>query len=132
MGNTQSSNGTGDASMASSRFTDPTFGRAEPKVPWAPRPPSLHGKVIGLLDNTKEQTQIILTTIGDALVERYGAARVVYRTKETFSSLPPRRSSTQWRPKCTSRSPRLAGEAHARCAVCTTRSNSRKRASPRR
>lgn len=71
--------------MASSRFTDPTFGRAEPKVPWAPRPPSLHGKVIGLLDNTKEQTQIILTTIGDALIERYGAARVVYRTKETFS-----------------------------------------------
>jgi hypothetical protein len=71
--------------MAGSRFTDPTFGRAEPKTAWAPRPARLHGKVIGLLDNTKEQTQIILTTIGDALIERYGAARVVYRTKETFS-----------------------------------------------
>jgi hypothetical protein len=71
--------------MTSNTFIDPTFGSADPRVPFAPRPATLHGKVVGLLDNTKEQTEIILTTIGQALVERYGAARVVYRTKETFS-----------------------------------------------
>jgi hypothetical protein len=45
----------------------------------------LAGKVIGLLDNTKEQGDIILQTVGDALREHYGVARVVIRRKEHYS-----------------------------------------------
>jgi hypothetical protein len=45
----------------------------------------LAGKVVGLLDNTKEQGELILKTIGDALRERHGVARVVVRRKEHYS-----------------------------------------------
>ncbi len=32
----------------------------------------LAGKVVGLLDNTKEQADVILETVAEALRERYG------------------------------------------------------------
>jgi hypothetical protein len=73
--------------MATSDFIDPTFGAVQAKVPAARRPGSLAGKVVGLLDNTKEGADIILKALGDALVERYGAARVVMRKKEMFSKV---------------------------------------------
>jgi hypothetical protein len=41
--------------------------------------------VVGLLDNTKEQADIILQTIGDALRQQYGVARVIMRRKEHYS-----------------------------------------------
>ena len=66
-------------------FTDPTSGGNQAKIALAPRPPNLAGKVVGLLDNTKEQADIILKTIGEALCERYGASRVVMRRKDAFS-----------------------------------------------
>lgn len=71
--------------MTDRGFSDPTSGLGVPTIALAARPVSLEGKVIGLLDNTKEQADVILKTIGDTLVERYGAARVVLRTKEMFS-----------------------------------------------
>ena len=64
---------------------DPTAGAGKAKIAAAPRPMDLAGKIVGLLDNTKEQGDIILETIGDALRERYGAARVVIRRKEHYS-----------------------------------------------
>jgi hypothetical protein len=45
----------------------------------------LAGKVVGLLDNTKEQGELILRTLGEALRERHGIARVVIRRKEHYS-----------------------------------------------
>jgi hypothetical protein len=45
----------------------------------------LSGKVLGLLDNTKEQADIILETIGGELRRRYGIAAVVMRRKEFFA-----------------------------------------------
>ena len=66
-------------------FIDPTAGGGKPKVALAPRPMDLAGKVVGLLDNTKEQGDIIVETLGNALRERYGAARVVTRRKEHYS-----------------------------------------------
>lgn len=66
-------------------FIDPTAGGGKEKIPMAPRPMDLAGKVVGLLDNTKEQGEVILGTIRDALRERYGVARVVLRRKEHYS-----------------------------------------------
>jgi hypothetical protein len=45
----------------------------------------LAGRTVGLLDNTKEQADVILQTIGEALRERHGVARVVIRRKEHYS-----------------------------------------------
>lgn len=66
-------------------FIDPTAGTGRARVALAPRPMDLAGKVVGLLDNTKEQGRLILETVGEALRERYGAARVVLVSKEHYS-----------------------------------------------
>jgi hypothetical protein len=65
-------------------FIDPTAGGGTAKIALASRPMDLAGKVVGLLDNTKEQGDIILQTVGEALRERHGA-RVVMRRKEHYS-----------------------------------------------
>jgi hypothetical protein len=66
-------------------FVDPTAGSDKQQIALAPRPTDLAGKVVGLLDNTKEQADIILQTIGDALRQQYGVARVIMRRKEHYS-----------------------------------------------
>ena len=66
-------------------FIDPTAGGGKTKIAMAHRPDDLAGKVVGLLDNTKEQGTLILETLGAALRERYGVARVVLVAKEHYS-----------------------------------------------
>ena len=71
--------------MKRSQFIDPTAGGGKGKVALAPRPMDLAGKVVGLLDNTKEQGELILKTLGRALREQHGAAKVVLMAKEHYS-----------------------------------------------
>jgi len=71
--------------MKKSQLIDPTAGGGKSKVVLAPRPMDLAGKVVGLLDNTKEQGALILETLGRALREQHGAARVVMLSKEHYS-----------------------------------------------
>ena len=66
-------------------WIDPTAGTGKTKIVPAPRPMDLAGRIVGLLDNTKEQADVILQTIGDALRARHGVARVVIRRKEHYS-----------------------------------------------
>ena len=66
-------------------FIDPTAGGSALKIAPAPRPKDLAGKVVGLLDNTKEQADVILETVAEALRKRYGVAKVVTRRKEHYS-----------------------------------------------
>ena len=66
-------------------FIDPTAGGGRATVVLAARPMDLAGRVVGLLDNTKEQADVILAAIGEALRERHGVARVVTRRKEHYS-----------------------------------------------
>ncbi len=68
-----------------SGFIDPSASSSARVVAPAPRPASLAGKVVGLLDNTKEQGALILETLGRALCEQHGAARVVMLSKEHYS-----------------------------------------------
>jgi len=70
-------------------FVDPTAAKSTSTVKSAARPADLVGKVLGLLDNRKEQADVILQTLGDALRERYGVARVVIRCKDHHSKLAP-------------------------------------------
>lgn len=66
-------------------FIDPSAGGGKETIPLAPRPTDLFGKVVGLLDNTKEQADIILQTVGEALCERYGVETLIIRRKEHYS-----------------------------------------------
>jgi len=66
-------------------FIDPTAGSGRKRIALAPRPADLAGKVVALLDNTKEQGTLILETLGAALREKYGVARVLMRRKEHYS-----------------------------------------------
>ena len=66
-------------------LVDPTAGGSTAVIQMAARPVDLSGKVVGLLDNTKEQADIILQTVGDALCERFGVERLVIRRKEHYS-----------------------------------------------
>jgi len=66
-------------------FLDPTAGSRSRVIALAPRPPDLAGIVVGLLDNTKEQGEIILQTVGEVLRAQYGVARILLRRKEHYS-----------------------------------------------
>lgn len=66
-------------------FIDPTAGGGKARIALAPRPMDLAGKTVGLLDNTKEQGDLILETVAQALRERYGVAKVITVRKEHYS-----------------------------------------------
>ena len=66
-------------------FIDPTAGGNKTKIPLAPRPIDLVGKVVGLIDNTKEQADVILETVAHELRARYGVKEVIIERKEAFS-----------------------------------------------
>lgn len=48
--------------------------------------PGLQGKVVGLLENRKYHADAFLQELGDVLVRDYGAKKVVYATKFSFSA----------------------------------------------
>lgn len=66
-------------------FIDPTAGSNAIKIALAPRSGDLAGKVVGLLDNTKEQADVILETVAEVLREKYGVAKVIIRRKQYYS-----------------------------------------------
>ena len=66
-------------------FVDPTASGNKIKLPLAVRPIDLVGKVVGLIDNTKEQGNIILETVAKALRDRYGVREVIIERKGAFS-----------------------------------------------
>lgn len=53
---------------------DPTTGAVTQQVAWAPRPATLEGKRVALIENTKFNSDRLLQKIGDILVREYGAA----------------------------------------------------------
>jgi hypothetical protein len=66
-------------------FIDPTAGGSAAPIPLARRRMDLADATVGLLDNTKEQGDVILQTLGEMLQARYGVARVVMRRKDHYS-----------------------------------------------
>lgn len=53
---------------------DPTLEAASQSIAYAPRPAALAGKRVGLIENTKFNSDRLLAKIGDILVSEYGAA----------------------------------------------------------
>ena len=76
--------------------------------------------MVGLFDNTKEQGDIILETVGAALRERYGVAKVIMHRKE-FSQAGVRRVDRRDGAGGADRHRRRGRMRVVACAVCTTR-----------
>jgi len=55
----------------------------------SPRPSDLRGKRLGLLDNTKANSEVILRKIADILDAKYEFSEIYY-TKKHSSNLPPK------------------------------------------
>ncbi len=53
---------------------DPTTEAATQTIAYVPRPHSLEGKRVALIENTKFNSDKLLQKIGDLLVKEYGAA----------------------------------------------------------
>ncbi|MCI0548598.1 MAG: hypothetical protein L0027_15100 [Candidatus Rokubacteria bacterium] len=68
----------------SEEFLDPTDSVAVPRS-YAPRPSSLDGKVITLLDISKAKGDHLLDRLEELLRERVNARAVVRRKKPTFA-----------------------------------------------
>lgn len=68
-----------------STILDPTGRSRGDRRPLAPRPRTLDGLTVGLLDSSKRNSDILLAEIGSALKARYGAREVMQRAKPTFT-----------------------------------------------
>lgn len=60
--------------MAGFEILDPTVEPRQQALTFVARPDSLQGKRIGLVENTKFNSDRLLAKIGDILVQEYGAA----------------------------------------------------------
>ena len=56
---------------------NPTRPAPSQTKPLAPRPASLYGRRVGVLDNSKPNADVLLGRLAELLVERHGAASVV-------------------------------------------------------
>ena len=70
-------------------FIDPTASTSSKKIKLAERPEDLSGKIIGMIDNTKEQADVILEALGRQLRERFDVAKVIINRKEHYSKPAP-------------------------------------------
>jgi hypothetical protein len=66
-------------------FIDPTAGGGKARIVPAPASDGPCGQNRRATDNTKEQGDVILETVAQALKERYGVAKVIIRRKEHYS-----------------------------------------------
>jgi predicted GTPase len=71
------------------RIIDASAGSSSAKIQLAPRPMDLRGKVVGFIDNTKEQADVIAEAMAEGLREKYGVAKVIIRRKPYFSKPAP-------------------------------------------
>jgi hypothetical protein len=62
---------------------------AGPRPPRAPRRKDLRGATVGLLVNTKQNAAPFLDEVGRLLIERYGAAGTMTRSKVNFAAPAP-------------------------------------------
>ncbi len=67
---------------------DPTIGTSGRSVSFVPRPKSLAGLRIGLVDNTKHNSDQMLLRIAGLLESRHGAKTHIIRKKKSAGAAP--------------------------------------------
>ncbi len=68
---------------------DPTIGPDAGGLELARRPASLQGQIVGLMENSKPNSDRILAYVGEILQERYGVAELVFASKGDSSTSAP-------------------------------------------
>ena len=68
------------------QILDPTAEDVPEELGLSPKLPDLRGKVVGLLENRKYHADSFLQELQQVLVQDYGADRVVYATKFSYSA----------------------------------------------
>jgi hypothetical protein len=72
----------------SMQIYEPTLGTSGRKVNFVPRPKSLAGLRIGLVDNTKHNSDQLLLRIAAQLEARHGAKTHIIRKKKSAGAAP--------------------------------------------
>ena len=72
----------------SMQIYDPTLGATGRTVNFVPRPKSLAGLRIGLVDNTKHNSDQLLLRIAKLLEDQHGAKTHIIRKKKSAGSAP--------------------------------------------
>ena len=73
-------------SIKTVRILDPTAEDVPQELGLSSRLPNLAGKTVGLLENRKYHADAFLQELKRVLVDDYGAAKVIYATKFTYSA----------------------------------------------
>jgi len=72
----------------SMQIYDPTTGATGRSIAFAPRPKSLAGLRVGLVDNTKHNSDQLLMRIAALLESRHGAKAHIMRRKKSAGAAP--------------------------------------------
>ena len=65
---------------------DPTAEDVPEELSLSDSLPDLNGRVVGLLENRKYHADAFLGELKEVLLKKYGAAKVIYATKFTYSA----------------------------------------------
>lgn len=79
---------------------DPTTEVSARRIAYAPRPKSLKGLRIGLVDNTKHNSDELLLRIAGVLEREYGAKSHVIRRKKSAGSAPHAEILEEYKANC--------------------------------
>jgi hypothetical protein len=79
---------------------DPTLGATGRTVNFVPRPKSLAGLRIGLVDNTKHNSDQLLLRIAKLLESKHGAKSHVIRRKKSAGSAPSPETVKEYKESC--------------------------------
>jgi hypothetical protein len=69
----------------SAQIFDPTFSSVEEKISFAARPGNLEGLKIGLVENTKYNSDVLLLKIAEKLVKKFNMEIVQMHRKKSAS-----------------------------------------------
>jgi hypothetical protein len=64
---------------------DPTVSSVKEQILFAPRPQNLNGLRVGLIENSKHNSDVLLLKIADRLKAKYGIEMVLLHRKESAS-----------------------------------------------
>jgi hypothetical protein len=67
------------------QIIDPTVSPVKEKILFAPRPQRLNGLRVGLVENTKHNSDVLLLKIADKLKEKFGIEMVQLHRKKSAS-----------------------------------------------
>ena len=82
------------------QILDPTTEVNPRRIAYAPRPGTLEGLTIGLVDNTKHNSDQLLLRIANILQEKHGAKAHVIRKKKSAGAAPHAEIVEEYKASC--------------------------------